>query len=295
MAGAGAAVLECPEGSRLLVPGGAQNVLRAWFGDAAQPWQEGEGCGRFCTDTVVQRLAESGGAIVASCPCLGDDPAHGTFKHLLVEVRDEELKGEARVEDAGGPRLFDAPDEVLSAPRWIAFVRHAQAGHNVDEALVGTPDNPLTPAGEAQARAAAEGPAGAAVRGAELVITSPLMRAMQTTALLLGDGAPEDTRVLIDTAGTERWSAPCDEGTLKSELREQVPKAFLDWEGWDTLPERWWPERGEDSWARAQEFVEMIRRRPEERIVCVGHGAFWQTVLGRYLKNCEVVFCDRFL
>lgn len=31
--------------------------------------------------------------------------------------------------------------------RWVAFVRHAQAGHNVDPDLIMNPDNPLTDEG----------------------------------------------------------------------------------------------------------------------------------------------------
>eukprot|EP00927_Polykrikos_kofoidii_P045277 TRINITY_DN39209_c0_g1_i1.p1 TRINITY_DN39209_c0_g1~~TRINITY_DN39209_c0_g1_i1.p1 ORF type:complete len:314 (+),score=47.71 TRINITY_DN39209_c0_g1_i1:44-985(+) len=290
------AILTCPEGSRLFVPGGAQNVLRAWYGDPTRPWQEGKGCGIALTDLVVRRLEHSDGSIEASNGCLGCDPAHGTFKHLLVEVRDPK-SGTGRIKEVGGPRIFDSPHQVSSGPRWVAFVRHAQAGHNVDRKLLRTPDNPLTEEGLTQARDASKGPAGDAMRGAELIITSPLMRAMQTTDLLLGGAAGADgERIRVDAAGTERWSAPCDEGTSKSELLEVVPKHFLDWEGWDVLPERWWAESGEDTYVRAQAFVDMIRRQPEDRIVCVGHGGFWAALLGgRHLGNCEVVFCDRFL
>merc|ERR1719329_101935 len=103
---------------------------------------------------------------------MGCDPAHGILKHLLVEVRDPKL-GAGRLKHAGGPRTFDSPHQVSSGPRWVAFVRHAQAGHNVDRNLLTTPDNPLTKAGVTQARGASKGPAGDALRSAELVITSP--------------------------------------------------------------------------------------------------------------------------
>jgi len=286
-------VLECKEGRKLIVPGGGGNVLRAWFGDPEKPWEDGDGCGQECTEVVAKRLKMGNGAVVASNACLGGyDPAPGVFKHLLVEVKSQESGG--MVEEASGPRIFESPDEVQS-PRWVAFVRHAQAGHNVDKELVMRPDNPLTAEGKAQAQRAGEGAAGAAARAAELVITTPLMRAMQTTSLILGPDPKPEARILIDVMGTERYAAPCDEGSPPGKLRAELPEASLAWEGWDTLPEKWWPEPEEDAYARVQAFMEMIRQRPEERIVCVGHGGFWEMVLDRYLDNCEVVYCNRSL
>ena len=49
------------------------------------------------------------------------------------------------------PKLYETMEEVPSNPNWVAFVRHAQAGHNVDRALIDKPDNPLTEVGVAQA------------------------------------------------------------------------------------------------------------------------------------------------
>ena len=45
---------------------------------------------------------------------------------------------------------FKSLAEVPSASssRWVAFIRHAQAGHNVSQALIMNPDNALTDEGK---------------------------------------------------------------------------------------------------------------------------------------------------
>jgi len=286
-------VVRCEEGSKLTLPAPDDwaKVQRAWYGAEEHAWEVGTGIGDLCTDIVIERIKLCSGTVMASNACLGFDPAPGVVKVLLVELSGSV---QAAVSGAAERQCFESPEAVTSAPRWVAFVRHAQAGHNVDEALVMNPDNHLTEIGREQAHAARAAIAGEALRSAELIITSPLMRAMQTTALLLGDD-DAGVRVMVHQIGTERWSAPCDEGTRKSELLETVPERFRQWEGWDVLPECWWAESGEDAWARIDEFVEFVRQRPEERIAFVGHGGFWSMVIGQYLGNCKAVYCDRFL
>lgn len=289
---AGGLVLECWEGSKMKIPGGVENLRRAWYGDPEHPWEQGPGLGAICTDVIAQK-AQDRGAAVACNAWLGCDPVPGVGKLLLVELASK-AHGLAEEEEIQYPQTFELASEVPSSPQWLVFVRHAQAGHNADKSLLANPDNALTEVGRKQAQAAHDGPAGEALRSAELVITSPLTRAMETTALLLGpdDG---DVRVMVYAGGSERWSAPCDEGRPRSELLLGLPERMRRWEGWDALPERWWAEPGEDAWERAEAFAEFVKQRPEERIALVGHGGFWDIVVGQYLGNCEHVFCDRFL
>lgn len=285
-------VIKCLEGYRVCVPGGFDNVVRAWYGDPEHQWIEGTGHGKLCTKEVFMQMTKKGnGIVVASNRQLGGDPAPCVEKVLLVEVREG---GGSTVELDEKPHLYKSPQAVPSAPCWVAFIRHAQAGHNVCNSLLTNPDNPLTDFGVSQVKKARIGAAGKALHDAELVVSSPLMRALQTCFWLFGSDS-SSIRVRVDAAITERWSAPCDEGTLKSELLDKLPKQCSDWEGWDDLPERWWPEEGEDPWVRVEAFVESLRKRPEARIAFVGHGAFWHMTLGHSFENCEVVFCDRFL
>lgn len=285
-------LLQAWETVQVHVPGTEENVVRAWFGDPRYAWQEGSSKGILCTETIKKRM-RSNHPVVVSCSCLGGDPAPGVHKQLRVEVS---AMGCHLPVDAWPPRVFGSASQSSSPRRWLAFVRHAQAGHNVDRALLDCADNGLTEVGMEQGVRARDGPAGEAIRHAQLVVTSPLMRAMQTVSLLSGEQNCS-TRVRVDALCTERNSAKCDEGTAKSillkSLNEGVWEEFLDWEGWDALQETWWPPRGEDNWQRARAFVKMARERPEDRIVFVGHGAFWDTVLGHYLDNCQVVYTDR--
>ncbi|CAE7203459.1 unnamed protein product [Symbiodinium natans] len=283
-------IVQCYEDLKLLLPGGSDNVLRAWFGDPEFPWQDEAGKGAVCTESVKQIL-RANRPLISSCACLGCDPVPGTWKQFRVELMT--LEG-FTAQEPFYPKLYETMEEVPSNPNWVAFVRHAQAGHNVDRALIDKPDNPLTEVGVAQALKAKEGLAGEAIRAAQVVVTSPLTRAMQTAGLLLGESGHAE----VDAAISERWSAPCDEGTAKSELvRARHPglEEMSAWKGLEELPEIWWPQPGEDQWGRAESFLEQARQRPEQRIVFVGHGGFWERVLGRYLSNCEVVFCDRSL
>jgi len=287
--------LQCWENTKLHIDGSAENVKRAWFGSPGHRWEDAKGAGWLCTEQVIRRLTEGGGAVTAACECLGSDPVPGVRKQLCIE-----LFAAVPVETmAGFPSCFSTSGEVPSNPRWVAFIRHAQAEHNVDDELAKKVDTELTDAGIVQALKAKDGPAGDAVRLADLVVTSPLTRAMQTTGLLLGPAST--TRVGIDAQAAERPSGhACDVGSPKSKrlgtMVQGLPSDFRDWEGWESLPEdNWWPTVDQDQWARREAFVQRVRERPEDRIVFIGHGAFWCQVTGKYLNNCEAIFCDRSL
>ena len=62
----------------------------------------------------------------------------------------------------------------------LILVRHAQSQANVDGVLAGRSDTELTERGREQARALVE-----ALRGAELLLSSPLSRARETAALAI--------------------------------------------------------------------------------------------------------------
>ena len=105
------------------------------------------GQGTLCTDAVKQVL-RANRPLITCCACLGCDPVPGVWKQFRVELMT--LDGYT-AEEPFYPRLYNTAEEVPSSPAWVAFVRHAQAGHNVDRALIENPDNPLTETGVAQA------------------------------------------------------------------------------------------------------------------------------------------------
>eukprot|EP00931_Biecheleriopsis_adriatica_P029222 TRINITY_DN17380_c0_g1_i1.p1 TRINITY_DN17380_c0_g1~~TRINITY_DN17380_c0_g1_i1.p1 ORF type:complete len:1179 (+),score=191.69 TRINITY_DN17380_c0_g1_i1:6-3542(+) len=84
--------LECEEGNTLeMPPGGVENIKRAWFGICKFQWQEREGRGHICTDTIKDILSREGNCPVAT-KVLGFDPAPGSKKSLLVEVVHSEIR-----------------------------------------------------------------------------------------------------------------------------------------------------------------------------------------------------------
>ena len=157
--------------------------------------------------------------------------------------------------------------------RWI-FVRHGESTANAGGFLAGWDDVPLTPRGEAQARAAGEALAGAAVGR---VLTSDLRRALDTTRLLAAarvaaGGAPLPEPV-VDSGLRERrlgaWS-----GAILAELRaDGRNRALL---GWETSP-----PGGESHDALARRSLTALAAHGEgPDTLLVGHGGLIRVLLG---------------
>ena len=169
--------------------------------------------------------------------------------------------------------------------RKVLLLRHGEGVHNVAPWGEGGLDPHLTEKGRMQA-AALQGDQQLAT--VELLIVSPLSRAIQTAVLAFGE-TPK-CRVILSPLHSERWDNECDEGRPKSELLKEFP--FLErWSGFDDLAEHWTPTGDTDrDWVRRRvpAFLEFVRAQPEQRICVVGHGAFFASLLGRHLRNCEV-------
>ena len=211
-------------------------------------------------------------------------------------------RGSSAGNDAGFSSI-----EVQELPRrHVLLVRHGEGTHNVRPRQNGAAwkvrckeiDPRLTDNGMEQAAALADHPLLSSV---DLVVVSPLSRAIQTASLAFGGmqqavAAPAGrvpcrvTRFALCRLHSERWTAPCDEGRPKPELASDFP-FIRAWDGYDELPECWWPTKETDAdWAqrRVPAFLEWLEEQPEERIAVVGHGAFFAAILGRHLKNTEV-------
>jgi broad specificity phosphatase PhoE len=133
----------------------------------------------------------------------------------------------------------------------------------------------------------------------ELVVTSPLTRAIQTAT---GVFSPDEYKYVVSELHTEIMDTACDVGRVPSELKTDFPK--LDF---SQLPEIWWyhPDDTNDqrsgtraivketramAQARVDKFREWLRQRPEKHIVVVGHSAFFKLFLNESSKlpNCGV-------
>ena len=153
-----------------------------------------------------------------------------------------------------------------------------------------------------------------ALRPLELVICSPLSRALYTADLGLGD---IQVPCIVDPDLAERHYLSSDVGRPPKELAAEYPRFAAALE---TLPEQWW-WRGSEAEVEAalaarlaiqerrelkgvslpvepqSSFVSRMERardriyaRPETRIAVVSHwGTSFSLLGGRSLKNCELV------
>lgn len=181
----------------------------------------------------------------------------------------------------------------------IVCIRHGQstfnAAHKLGGGDPGLLDARLTEMGQAQARAARD-----RLRAIpfELVVVSPLTRAIQTAAILFGDH-PTQPRVLVEVLHRECQESSCDVGRAASEIAAEFPHLDVG-----HLPEVWWhAEPGCEVGgypveprplfdARVAAFREWLRARPERTIAVVGHGTFFYHLTGTFLENCGSIELD---
>ncbi|KXZ47633.1 hypothetical protein GPECTOR_34g792 [Gonium pectorale] len=172
------------------------------------------------------------------------------------------------------------------------------ARHRYDAADFKDPmmyDTVLTSRGTAGARAAAS--AAAALRPApELLVVSPLTRALQTAelAFLPHYGGP----VLVEPLARERVWHASDIGSGREDLEARFPHGRYDFA---SLPDVWWhcpdPDRPrevelepEDLFrARVQALRRWLAERPESTIAVVAHwGLLYELTGGADFENCQI-------
>lgn len=175
----------------------------------------------------------------------------------------------------------------------LLLVRHAEAQHNASwSSHASTRDPELTERGVEQARLLGNHPR---VARRDLLVVSPMRRAIETAVAAFGETPSCHTRVVISPLHTERCAkraAACNSGSPKSELVARFP-FMRAWEGFDELAEAWTPTVESDrAWKteRVPAFLNWIERQPEDKVVVIGHGAFFShsSLAGRFLSNCEI-------
>ena len=178
----------------------------------------------------------------------------------------------------------------------VLCIRHGESTFN--RAWRQTPVDPmhfdarLSEAGHDQVRQAR--PA-LAVVPVELVIVSPLTRALQTAQGLFADH-PNAPALLVADLAHESVENSCDVGRSPAELAAEFPD--LDFAH---LADVWWHAHDEPDergicvepvarvQARVAEFKSLLLARPERVIAVVGHGTFFYHLTGKFLANCEAV------
>jgi len=177
----------------------------------------------------------------------------------------------------------------------IHCIRHGQSTFNAHWDVVGTDplhfDATLSELGRRQVAEAA-----ARVRDVpyELIVTSPLTRAIQTTLGLFRDH-PSASRIRVECLHREHLANSCDVGRSPAALMREFPDLAFD-----HLEDVWWHRAGEPDErgivvepddtlaARVEQFRAWLAGRSERLIAVVGHGTFFYHLTGRYLQNCEI-------
>jgi len=154
-------------------------------------------------------------------------------------------------------------------------------------------DTRLTPQGKAGAQAAAS-TAKALTPKPEVLVVSPLTRAMQTADLAF---AHYDGPVLVEPLARERVWLSSDVGRPPSELREEFQGSRYTF---DHLPDIWWYNGGrrdpkhvvlepEDVFEeRVEKFRHWLLQRPERVIAVVAHWGLLMQLTGESYENCEI-------
>ena len=186
----------------------------------------------------------------------------------------------------------------MSQPR-VTCIRHGESTFNAAHEATGRDpghvDARLTDRGQRQVAAARR-----ALRGTpfDLVVTSPLTRALQTTAGIFAEH-PSRPEILVEVLHRECQESSCDIGRAASVLAHEFPDFRID-----HLPETWWYAEGEADPrgfhieprqmfdARVAGFRDWLTARPERAIAVVGHATFFYHLTGSWLANCEAVEID---
>eukprot|EP00434_Breviolum_minutum_P021831 symbB.v1.2.019267.t1/scaffold1509.1/size114668/2 len=103
-------------------------------------------------------------------------------------------------------------------------------------------DSPLTALGQRQAKMLGEAMRSEEshpLRQVEVVISSPLSRAIETSLLIFGESMPPAR--CISPLHTERCIFPCDTGRCPEELLKTFG-CLASWEGFSQLAQEWWPK-----------------------------------------------------
>ncbi len=176
----------------------------------------------------------------------------------------------------------------------VILIRHGQSTFNAHFEATG--DDPghidarLTEVGHLQVASARQLMAN--MPRPDLVISTPLTRALQTTLGIFGDtGVP----VEVNGHHREHLESFCDLGRSPAELAAEFPGLVFD-----HLDETWWHNGPVDHRGlpvephavfadRVESFSHWLAEHPSAVVAVVGHGAFFRQLTGRGFANCEIV------
>ncbi|KAI0410465.1 histidine phosphatase superfamily [Xylaria grammica] len=178
----------------------------------------------------------------------------------------------------------------------IIVIRHAQAEHNVfyDYSI---PDAPLTALGKKQA-AALSLRVSSLQQEADLIISSPMRRTLQTTRLGWGPaivrlGGVGKVICLPELQECGRY--PCDTGSPRDQLEADPEFAGFNFElltpEWNSK-EGFWDSEEPALENRAKWVRQFLRNRPEKTIVVVAHGGIIRRITAAATGHSAHQWCN---
>jgi broad specificity phosphatase PhoE len=162
---------------------------------------------------------------------------------------------------------------MLRRRKKIHFVRHAESEHNIPPYDNKLRDPYLSPHGRRQAEAL--GQQFPNLEDVDLVVCSPMKRAILTAVIAFGDHLrPTKTQIIALPELQELSAKPCDTGSSLAELLTEFREDPLDLDlvphDWDSKDRLWSPTEVR-TLARMARARSWLRDRPEDNIVVIGH------------------------
>jgi broad specificity phosphatase PhoE len=175
----------------------------------------------------------------------------------------------------------------------VYLIRHGQSTFNLLFEASGV--DPLhfdARLSELGIRQAAKARQTAASLSVDLVVASPLTRALETALGLFID---TPVPIIVSSIHRERLGNSCDVGRPPSVLLQEFPTLKFD-----HLENTWWYNGNKDDrgvpvepdhlfMRRVKEFSHWVKYLPEQSVAIVGHGTFFHRLTGRHLDNCEIM------
>lgn len=154
--------------------------------------------------------------------------------------------------------------------KYLYIIRHGQSDANAHKIVAGSQDSPLSELGRLQSTLAGQN----AKRffHFDLIATSPMQRTRETAALLASELALPPSKILALQHLRERDLGE-REGISYAATNQQYSGNYEDIENTPGI------EPLEALYARAQQALEELRKRPEEAILIIAHNG-----IGRMLR-----------
>eukprot|EP01091_Cochliopodium_minus_P017239 TRINITY_DN6697_c0_g1_i1.p1 TRINITY_DN6697_c0_g1~~TRINITY_DN6697_c0_g1_i1.p1 ORF type:complete len:249 (+),score=75.40 TRINITY_DN6697_c0_g1_i1:106-852(+) len=197
----------------------------------------------------------------------------------------------------------------------IYFVRHGQSITNIAKKESGKNivcfDAPLSDIGKRQAKECAK-KLMELEKEFDLIISSPLTRAIETCKIYLNKSKQKDKKINITIQSTERLTTYDDVGSSlyiqskkftnleiietedqkNDEVWYYVPKNLnlgTTKEVYESFLNEMWREDVSNLKKRVEKFKQFLLKRKEKKIVVFGHGDFMTCIIGYQPRNCEII------